>query len=241
MGRVGKQPPGEVLHADGRRQEAASDGGHHLAEVRDRDLQGARRRIGVNDETTSPLARLFRYPSRTSEDIRHGCAGRIRFSSRMRRADALEKEGLSRAEARAARRARVRRSRTGGAAACVREGEHLEARRTLAMLGRRDQHRPSLRHPRVTRLTWLSFVIVLTLAVAIAGNTAVFTIVDSLLFKPPSFAEPSRLVRIYTGESQVSWANLEDIRQRSTRVRCRRCAQRAVAPAVADRRQRGRS
>jgi predicted permease len=57
-----------------------------------------------------------------------------------------------------------------------------------------------------------SAVSIATLAVAIGGNAAVFAIVDALLLAPPPVADPARLARIGTGQSQASWPTYEDIR-----------------------------
>ena len=57
-------------------------------------------------------------------------------------------------------------------------------------------------------------VIVLTLAVAIGANTAIFTVINALLFKPlPAVAAPHELARVKLGETQMAWANYEDIRR----------------------------
>jgi predicted permease len=56
---------------------------------------------------------------------------------------------------------------------------------------------------------------VLTIALAIGGNTAVFGIVNALALKPTPVRTPDQVVRIYTGESQTSYSNYQDIRGRS--------------------------
>src|SRR5829696_8609966 len=156
------------------------------------------------------LLKRFHYPKRGSDDIRKDVQDEFAFHLEMR-AEALEHEGLSRSDARAAAE-REFGDRTRGAEVCSREDEHLEVRRTLSTWW--EEITTDVRHAVRTALgsPALSIVIVLTVAVAIAGNTAVFTIINSLFFKPPVYDQPSRLVRIYTGESRVSWPNLEDIR-----------------------------
>ena len=183
------------------------------------------------DPGTRPrrFARLFRHTSRGAEDIRKDVQDEFTFHLDMRTA-ALEKEGLSRHDARAVAE-REFGDRARGAAACARQDEHVEARRTLAMW--REEITTDLRYAirAAVASPWLSIVVIVTLAVAIAGNTAVFTIVNSLLLKPPAYDQPSRLVRIYTGESHMSWPNFEDISQRAT-VFDAVIAQRAVAPPI---------
>ena len=67
----------------------------------------------------------------------------------------------------------------------------------------------------LARCPGFSAVCIATLAVAIGGNTAVFTIVNALLLTPPPVAAPERLALVDTGQSLASWPTYEDIRDRS--------------------------
>ena len=60
-----------------------------------------------------------------------------------------------------------------------------------------------------------SAISIATIAVAIGGNTTVFTIVNALLLTPPPVADPPRLARVNTGQSLASWPTYEDIRDRT--------------------------
>src|ERR1700722_13258287 len=63
-------------------------------------------------------------------------------------------------------------------------------------------------------------VAVLALALGIGANTALFSVINSVLLKPLSYREPARLIRIYEtflpdGFGSVSPANFADWRQQS--------------------------
>jgi predicted permease len=52
----------------------------------------------------------------------------------------------------------------------------------------------------LSRAPGFSVALILSLAIGIAGNTTVFSAVSSLLFRPLPFAEPERLVSLYTSD-----------------------------------------
>lgn len=68
-----------------------------------------------------------------------------------------------------------------------------------------------------------SVVVVLTLSIGIGFNTAVFSVVNALLFRPSPFAESDRLVGVYDYQPQeflkyvnLSYADFKDVREQST-------------------------
>src|SRR5690606_38278792 len=60
-------------------------------------------------------------------------------------------------------------------------------------------------------------VVVLTLALGIGGNAAIFSILNSLILRPLPVHEPSRLVQLNSGADGTSWSYplWEEIRVRS--------------------------
>jgi predicted permease len=67
----------------------------------------------------------------------------------------------------------------------------------------------------LARYPGFSAVSIATLAIAIGGNTAVFTVLNTLLLTPPPVVEPARLARVHTGQSLTSWLTYQDIRDRT--------------------------
>ena len=72
------------------------------------------------------------------------------------------------------------------------------------------------------RTPFYTAVIVLTLALGIGANTAVFSVVDAVLLGPSPFEDPDRLVMLWetdrnseTRREPASWPDIQDFRQRS--------------------------
>ena len=49
-----------------------------------------------------------------------------------------------------------------------------------------------------TKRPLFTLVVVVTLALGIGGNAAIFTVADQVLLQPLPYADPQRLVRVYT-------------------------------------------
>jgi predicted permease len=159
------------------------------------------------------IRRLFRFPSKSVREVRDDVRDEVRFHLEMRTQD-LEAEGL---DATAAREQALREF-----------GDVRRASDTLVKLDGRVNRQQGLSRLAaelrqdvfyglrlIGRNKGFSGTAILTLALAIGGNVALFAIVNALFLQPLPIASPETLMRVYTGESRVSWLNFEDIRQRN--------------------------
>jgi putative ABC transport system permease protein len=91
---------------------------------------------------------------------------------------------------------RIARTRPGAAA------RNRGERRRWWMSGREwwDEVRRAAR--RLTRAPGFAAVVIVTLALGIGANTAIFTVLDAVLLKDLPYAEPDRLVRIHEGNPE---------------------------------------
>jgi putative ABC transport system permease protein len=158
--------------------------------------------------------RLFRFAARSRDDIRDDVQEEFAFHLDMR-VDDLMKEGLSETNARA-QALREFGSQTRGTHACAREGLTVERQRTLARLVSELRQDATFGLRILGRSPGFSTVAILTLALAIGGNTAIFSLVNAIALKPMPVTAPQDVARIYTGESRTSWLNYQEIAQRTT-------------------------
>jgi predicted permease len=154
--------------------------------------------------------RLFHFSSRSRTDVQRDVEAEFAFHLEAR-TEALQREGLS-AEAARDQARREFGDAARGAVVCEALDHKAESRRSIHSWI--DDVVRDVRYGwrTMTRTPAMSLVIVATLAVAIAGNTAVFALVNALLLKPPVLQDPERIVRLQLGESRMSWPNFVDVR-----------------------------
>ena len=91
----------------------------------------------------------------------------------------------------------------------------MERQRTLSRLVSEFRQDATFGARLLSRSPGFSIVAVLTLALSIGGNTAIFSVVNAFALKPLPARNPEEIVRIYTAESLTSWPNYQDIAARS--------------------------
>jgi putative ABC transport system permease protein len=159
------------------------------------------------------VKRLFRFPSRSRREFAADAREEVLFHVDMRVED-LQRRGLAEAEARAQAMREfgdLRSSLEDG----VRHERQLERRRLVSRLLGDFRQDVRLGVRLIARNPGLSAAAILTLAVAVAGNTAVFSVANALMFKPVPVAIPQELARVRAGQSQMSWPTYQDLRERT--------------------------
>jgi predicted permease len=157
--------------------------------------------------------RLFSFVARSRQDIHDDVQEEFAFHLDMRVAD-LVNAGLSESEARS-QALREFGNQTRGAQACAREALTVERQRTLARLVGELRQDATFGARLLRRSPGFSTVAIVTLALAIGGNTAIFSLVNALALKPLPVRAPGDVVRVYTGQSQASWPTYQDIATRN--------------------------
>jgi len=157
------------------------------------------------------VKQVFRFPFRRREDVRDDIREEFQFHLDMR-TEELVRFGLDEAEARAQARREFGDARAGEDR-CAVHGDRIERRRRIA--GFLDELRQDIGFGLrlIVRSPGFAAAAIATLAVAIAANTAIFVLVNALVFKPLPVAAPDELVRVKAGETQMAWANFDDIRR----------------------------
>lgn len=155
------------------------------------------------------IRRLFGFSERTTREIARDVGDEFAFHLDMRVAD-LVREGRTPEEARRIATREFGNLAAAEADAC-RRGADVERQRWLARFVSELRQDLAYAWRLAARAKGFSAVAILTLAVAIGGNTAVFSVIDTLVFKPAPFADSARVARVSSGVSRMAWANYRDL------------------------------
>jgi predicted permease len=159
------------------------------------------------------VKRLFRFPFRTREEVREDVREEFEFHLDMR-TDELMQAGLTVVEARARALQEFGDSESGGGA-CIRHEDRIERRRRVTQILSEFRQDAVLGVRLIARNPWYSATAILTLAVTIGANTAIFSVASALLLKPLPVAASHELARVRAGQSQISWLNYRDLVERN--------------------------
>ena len=180
--------------------------------------------------STPRFRRLFRFSSRSAGDVRADVREEARFHLDMR-TDELIRSGLTKTDARA-QALKEFGNLESGTTACVTHDDRLERRRWIAQTAGEFRQDTVLGIRLIARNPWYAAAAILTLAIAIGGNTAIFSVANALLFKPLPVTASHELALVRAGESQMSWLNYQDLAERN-RVFAAMVAHRRVVAGLA--------
>jgi predicted permease len=165
------------------------------------------------------VKKLFGFSFRTSQDVRDEIDAEFQFHLDMRQ-DELVRLGMSEAEARAQAR-REFGDAASGAAGCTRSGHEVERRRRLRQLAGEVRQDAALGFRLLRRSPGFTLVAILTLALGIGANTAMFSALDTVVLRPLPYPDSDRLLHVSEaredgGPNSVSGGAYLDWRQRQT-------------------------
>jgi predicted permease len=140
------------------------------------------------------IKRLFKYSTRTRDEVQADIADEFAFHLDMR-AEALVREGLTEAEARAEAEREFGR-REPGARAIARIDDRLERRRRLGHYAAELWRDAGMGLRLLRRSPGFAAVAVLTLAIGIGANTAIYSVLDAVILRPLPYPEPDRIVMV---------------------------------------------
>jgi putative ABC transport system permease protein len=159
------------------------------------------------------VKRLFRFPRRSRDAVREEVHEEFEFHLEMR-TEELVRAGLTTPAARAQALTEFG-DPASGAKGCIRHEVRIERRRWLAQTVSEFRQDMLLGIRLIARNPWYSTAAILTLAVAISGNTTIFSVANALVFKPLPVVASHELALVRAGESQMSWLNYQDLVERN--------------------------
>ena len=138
--------------------------------------------------------RLFTLPFRTRGDVRADIADEFSFHLEMR-TDELVGAGLSEAEARA-QAAREFGHRASSARILTDLGAHVERRRRIGRFVAELRQDAALGLRLLRRGPGFAAIAILTLALGVGANTAIYSVLDAVLLRPLPYPQPDRVVMV---------------------------------------------
>ena len=140
------------------------------------------------------VKRLFAFPFRRREDVRADVHDEFDFHLDMR-TDELVRLGMLEDDARA-QAVREFGNRAAGARVCAREGDRLERRRRIGQLADEMRQDALVALRLLGRSPGFTVVAVLTLAIGIGANSAIFSALDAVLLRPLPYVDADRMVQV---------------------------------------------
>src|SRR5918993_1835741 len=188
MGPVAKQPPGALLYADVRRPHAPARRIGQLAALRPSSRRGAARDLSMGNKPRFWYLRRRGVASDVDEELRLHLEMRV---------EELIAAGMPENEA---RREALRQfgDLETTRRYCRQQDETWETavQRTLMVDDFMQDVRIGMRS--LMRVPILTLTIVVTVGIGIGATAAIFSAIEAAMLRPLPYAEPDRLVRIYT-------------------------------------------
>jgi predicted permease len=166
------------------------------------------------------VRRLFGFATRSAAEVRRDIDDEIAFHLEMRAGELME-EGFSEADARA-QAAREFGERDAGQRALEAIDRPLERRRVVRQLAAEFRQDLAIGLRLLGRNPGFAAVAVLTLALGLGANTAIYSVLDAVLFRALPYPQPEQLVVVFEtlengSLNSVSGGVFEDWRRGSTR------------------------
>jgi predicted permease len=152
------------------------------------------------------IKRVFSFASRTNDEVRGDIADEVAFHLDMR-TDELKREGLSESDARA-RAMREFGGREPGMRALEQIDCRVERRRGLVRLLSELRRDIAIGLRLLRRNPGFAAIAILTLALGIGANTAIYSVFDAVLLRPLPYPEPDRLLMVSETQENGSANNV---------------------------------